>query len=222
MYYYKKINDINNFDSIFSCLNNLCSCSMGLLFPKCLFGRIYEISELGECYVGFCNIYLLHFLSNLLISFIFLMKPTSVFINYNFGDFINICEHHDNCGNFNTTIEYYNKTTCEFKNNTLCNCFKESLLKKCNYEKNYENNIENLIFYINFITLVNILTGFFINGIFYGYYRTKISKKYNILHNKYYDFYIHFTPILHQLALCQEYNTIYRLEESIVYPTHTM
>ena len=222
MYHYKQMNTVNYFDNIFSCFNNLCVCSMGFLFPKCLFGRIYEISGFGECCVGFCNIFLLHFMSNLFISFLLLIKPVSVFINYNFDDFISICEEHNYCGGFNNTIKYYNKTTCEFKNNTLCNCFKDSLLKKCNYEKNYENNIENLIIYINLISLINLFIGLFINGIFYGHYRTKISKKYNILHNKYSDFCIHFTPFLHELALCQEYNTIYRLEESIIYPINTM
>ena len=222
MYHYKQINDVNHFDSIFSCFNNLCVCIMGLLFPKCLFGRIYEISGFGECCLGVCNIFLLHFISNLLISLIFFLGPSSVFINYNFDDFIHICEEQKICGNFNSTIKYYNKTTCEFKNNTLCNCFKESLLKKCNYEKNYENYIENFIFYVNFVSLINMFMGLCINGIFYGHYRTKISKKYNILHNKYCDFCIHFIPCLHQLALCQEYNTVYRLEESIIYPVNTM
>ena len=149
------------------------------------------------------------------------MRPVNIFMDYDFNEYLNICKANKNCS-YDNSIEYYNKTTCELKNNTLCKCFKESLLKKCNYEKNYDNNIENLIFYINLMTFINIFTGFFINGIFYGYYRTKISKKYNILHNKYCDFCIHFTPILHQLALCQEYNTVYRLEESIIYPVNTM
>ena len=47
-----------------------------------------------------------------------------------------------------------------------------------------------------------------LNGCFYGHYRTKISQKYNILHNSRYDFCIHFIPCVHQLALCQEYKAV--------------
>ena len=60
--------------------------------------------------------------------------------------------------------------------------------------------------------MVNVAINLNINGIFFGHYRTKISQKYNILHNSRYDFCIHFIPCVHQLALCQEYNTIYRIE----------
>ena len=65
--------------------------------------------------------------------------------------------------------------------------------------------------------------GLFINGIFYGHYRTKISKKYNI-HSliNIVIFVLEFNSCVHQLALCQEYNTVYRLEESIIYPVNTM
>jgi len=50
---------------------------------------------------------------------------------------------------------------------------------------------------------------------------TKLSQKYNILHNSRYDFCIHFIPCIHQLALCQEYNTVYRLELEPVYAVNT-
>ena len=46
MDYYQKLSGFTNnyFNKFFSCFNDLCSLSMGLLFPECLFGRIYEIS----------------------------------------------------------------------------------------------------------------------------------------------------------------------------------
>ena len=72
--------------------------------------------------------------------------------------------------------------------------------------------------------MVNTVINLNINGFFYGHYRTKISQKYNILHNSRYDFCIHFIPCIHQLALCQEYNTIYRIEylDKPIYAVNTM
>ena len=32
-------NQVNTFNPLFSCIDNLCTCSMGLCFPYCLFGR---------------------------------------------------------------------------------------------------------------------------------------------------------------------------------------
>ena len=72
-------------------------------------------------------------------------------------------------------------------------------------------------FYNCFVLIIRLN----INGCFYGYYRTMLSKKYNILNNSRYDFWIHFIPCCHQLALCQEYNTVARIEE-LVYPINTM
>ena len=52
---------------------------------------------------------------------------------------------------------------------------------------------------------------------YYGHYRTKLSRKYNILHNSRYDMFVHALPCVHQLSLCQEYNTVSRLEIEPVY-----
>ena len=67
---YKKLNDfnINRFDNLFGCFNNLCSLSMGYLFPQCLFGRIYELSGHGECFLGCCKIWSIQMCVNLLFS----------------------------------------------------------------------------------------------------------------------------------------------------------
>ena len=46
----------NFFQPLFGCLSDLCSCSMGLCFPYCLFGRIYEKAGFGSCIVG-CSKY---------------------------------------------------------------------------------------------------------------------------------------------------------------------
>ena len=56
-------NDVNRFDHICYCFNNFCSLSMGLFFPQCLFGRIYELTGNGECFVGCCKIYFYNLLT---------------------------------------------------------------------------------------------------------------------------------------------------------------
>ena len=50
--------------------------------------------------------------------------------------------------------------------------------------------------------MVNITINLNINGLFYGHYRTKISQKYNILHNsRIYDFCIHFIPCVASISI---------------------
>ena len=43
------INDnVNEFLNLYNCCDNLCVCSMGLCFPYCLFGRIYQSANFGS------------------------------------------------------------------------------------------------------------------------------------------------------------------------------
>ena len=61
-HYYKLSNDkINYFHPLLSCFENICSCSMGLCFPYCLFGRIYEKAQFGKCWVGCCKYLMIQF-----------------------------------------------------------------------------------------------------------------------------------------------------------------
>ena len=39
-------------------------CSMGLCFPFCLFGRIYEKAQFGKCWAGCCKLFTLQILIN--------------------------------------------------------------------------------------------------------------------------------------------------------------
>ena len=57
------------------------------------------------------------------------------------------------------------------------------------------------------ITLCSVM------GLFLGYYRNEISHKYNILYNSRYNFFIHCNPFTNLCALCQEYNSIKRIED---------
>ena len=59
------INDnVNEFLNLYNCCDNLCVCSMGLCFPYCLFGRIYQSANFGSCFSGCCKIFSLHFILN--------------------------------------------------------------------------------------------------------------------------------------------------------------
>jgi len=221
---YQKISDfgnINHFDNICGCFSNLCSLSMGLIFPQCLFGRIYEISGFGECFVGCCKILSIQFIINTIFSFIIFNKEL-LFINKGSKYDINYCiNNNNNCHNdFNYTLIYNNN--CSINNNTICDCLKDSIIKKCNFEKNIDTELIDLYEYISMISILNLIIYMTINGCFYGHYRTKISRRYNILHNSRWDFIIHFLPCVHQIALCQEYNTICRLESEPIYAVNVV
>ena len=220
MYQYQKLSDngINQFNDILSCFNNMCSLSMGCFFPYCLFGRTYELSGFGECYTGCFKIFSIQFILNLIFSGIIINKELTIFNDdILFTNKINACKDNLMCKDY-----YYNYTTiynnnCVIKNTSTCNCLIDPLLTKCNYEKNLPSNLLNLSEYISIISFINFIMLLTLNGCFYGNYRTKISQKYNILHNSRYNFFIHFMPCIHQLALCQEYNTVNRIEIEPVY-----
>lgn len=217
--YVKLSSNINRFDHIFSCFNNICSLSMGFLFPQCLFGRTYELSTGGECFIGCCKIYLLQFINSIFFSMLSIFKLLSV-IDDNSIEYINNCTVNNKCKNYNITEIIDNN--CTITNTTnICPCLIKPLIKRCNYEINLPNQLYDFYEYTFMVSLISTLVYLNINGCFYGYYRTKLSKKYNILHNSKCDFWIHFIPCCHQLALCQEYNTVARIEE-LVYPINTM
>ena len=221
MHQYQKFSDsnINNFNHLLSCFDNLCSLSMGLFFPQCLFGRIYELAGFGECFVGCCKIFSIQFITNLLFSSIIFIKELDTLYSNNFINDISNCTKDNICNDYNYTQIYDNN--CSLKNINICDCLKNPIVEKCHWEQNLPNTLNNLFYYIFILSVVNITINLNINGIFYGHYRTKLSQKYNILHNSRYDFCIHFIPCIHQLALCQEYNTVYRLELEPVYAVNT-
>ena len=133
MDYYQKLSGFTNnyFNKFFGCFNDLCSLSMGILFPECLFGRIYEMSEFGECYLGCFKICSVKFIINIIFSFIIFNKELT-FIEDSSDDFINYClDNNDKCiNNFNYTEIYNNK--CIINNNTeICDCLKDTVVKKC-------------------------------------------------------------------------------------------
>ena len=105
---YQKFGDINQFDSICGCFSNLCSLSMCIFFPQCLFGRIYELSGFGECFVGCCKICSLQFIINAIFSSIIINKEINTLYNQDYITDIKNCTRDKMCNDYNYTEIYDN------------------------------------------------------------------------------------------------------------------
>ena len=135
---YQKFSDlgnVNRFDNICSCFNNLCSLSMGCLFPQCLFGRIYELSGFGECFIGCFKICSIQFIINLLFSWVYFYKEFDTLYDKEFIGLINNCTENKECKNYNYTQIYNNN--CSINRTVICECLKRPIVEKCKWEKNY-------------------------------------------------------------------------------------
>ena len=216
---------INQFDSLCGCFDNICVLSMGLCFPYCLFGRTYKLSGFGGCLLGCCKIFSIQFIVNLFFSGIILNNELKTLYDTPYLQDITNCNTDPTCTTYpgNYTKIYDNNCIIDHNNSyEICDCLQKPLIEKCNYDHNLPEIIHDLSRFILIVSLINFFVYFNINGLFYGYYRTKLSKKYNILHNSRYDFLIHFNPFTHLCALCQEYNTIYRIENKVIQPIYTI
>ena len=212
----------NFFQPLFGCLSDLCSCSMGLCFPYCLFGRIYQKAEFGPCWLGCCKYFSIQFIISLLFSSIIYSIEWEMLLSkeFIFMNDINNCNTNTTC---KTNYDNFNKTECIINNSTItCECLIKPLQDQCDFNDNLPNTLYDMYIYIMFISIINTLTLCSIFGFFLGHYRTKISHKYNILYNSRYNFLIHFLPCTNQCALCQEYNTINMIDDVIKSnpPTH--
>ena len=204
----------NFFQPLFGCLSDLCSCSMGLCFPYCLFGRIYEKAGFGSCIVGCSKYFALQMgISSIFTFIIYLIEYNMILKNMSLiSEDISGCNTNDTC-----KIDYhnFNKTQCPVDNTTICDCLIKPLNNQCEFDQNLPDTLENMYIYISFVSIMNTLIMCNALGLFLGYYRTKISHKYNILYNSRYNFLIHCLPCSNQCALCQEYNTI-NLIDSVI------
>ena len=214
--YYKFTGNDYKFIPLFSCFENLCSCSMGLCFPYCLFGKIYEKAQFGKCWVGCIKLLSLQILINCFFSTIIYSLEWNMFLQkeFEYSKQLYLCNKNQTCQiNYNDYETELINNKCITNNTEICDCSNKILIDKCNYSLNtLPNNIENFINYIVIISFINILILSTFTGLFLGHYRTKISHKYNILYNSRYNFLIHFIPCTNQCALCQEYNTIEMIE----------
>ena len=222
---YLMFSDINQFGSLYGCFDNMCVLSMGLFCPCCLFGRTYELSGLGGCFTGCCKIFSIQFIINLFFSGIILNNELKTLYDTQYLQDITNCKRGPECTTYpdNYTKIYDNNCTINHINDyEICECLQKPLIEKCNYDHNLPEIIHNLSRFVLIISLINYFVYLNMNGLFYGYYRNKLSKRYNILHNSRYDFLIHFNPFSHQCALCQEYSTIDRIENIVIQPIYTV
>ena len=210
-------NQVNTFNPLFTCLDNLCTCSMGLCFPYCLFGRIYERAEFGSCFVGCCKLLSLQIIINLFFSLIIYFLEWDMFLKkeLEFTEQIQICNNNNTClsdiENFDYKTLYDNK--CLINNKTdICECSKQPLIDQCNFNNELPDILNSFYLYLTILSINNLLILSSFTGLLLGHYRTKISHKYNILYNSRYNFLIHFFPCTNQCALCQEYNSIDTIE----------
>ena len=185
---------------------------MGLCFPYCLFGRIYEKAQFGKCWIGCCKYLFIQIFINAIFSSIIYSVEWEIILEdqYDFLNKLQICKTNSSCvKNFN---EITMNNDCSVNTTDICNCSKTLFIDQCNYDNNIlPDKIDILIYYITIVSLLNIITLSSTMGLFLGHYRTKISHKYNILNNSRYNL-IHCIPFTNQCALCQEYNTIDEIE----------
>ena len=134
-------NQVNTFNPLFSCIDNLCSCSMGLCFPYCLFGRIYERAEFGSCWVGCCKLFFLQFIINLSFSLSIYSLELDMFLKkeFEFTEQIQICNNNNICftdiEKFDYKTLYDNKCLITNTTNTteICECSKQPLIDQSNF-----------------------------------------------------------------------------------------
>ena len=184
---------------------------MGLCFPYCLFGRIYQKAQFGKCWVGCCKLFSLQILINSFFSAIVYSMEWNMFLQkeLEFSKQLNICDKNQTCHINNTFQKQLYDNNCITNNTEICDCSSKILIQQCDYSLNtLPIKINHFINFMIILSFLNILILSSCTGCFLGHYRTKLSHRYNILYNSRYNFLIHCIPCTNQCALCQEYNTI--------------
>lgn len=214
----------NVFNDLTDCDGSMSVCLCGLCCPTCLFALIYQKIQLGHFLTGFCKYFMLQFLISTIFTSMFYTIEWDMFLSkeYYYENTIRLCYNNNNCtGNFDDKQLYDNN--CIIKNNTdVCDCIKQPLIEQCEFNMNELPGImDNLFGDIIFISILNLLVLCMTTGLYLGQIRNKMGQKYNILYNSRYNFLIHCNPITNQCALCQEYNTINRIDD-IITPIYTV
>ena len=217
----------NVFNDLTDCHTNMSICLCGLCCPTCLFGIIYQKIQLGSFVTGFCKLFMIQFFISAIFTSIIYIIEWDMFLSKEYYDenTIRLCYNNNynyNCtDNFDYKQLYDNK--CIIKNNTdICDCLKNPLIEQCEFNMNELPSIMNdFVSYIIFISCINSLVLCISMGLYLGQIRNKIGHKYNILYNSRYNFLVHCNPCTNQCALCQEYNTINRID-TIITPVYTV
>lgn len=209
------INNNNKYISIYGCTDDYISCLVGCFFPYCLFGDTYKKSKFGNCLTGCCKMFSLQFLLSSLFFVLYLhFEYNTIYLNENkYLTNIDKCHNIKLCDN-NSVLEDEIKLISEpcLINNTtkfVCGCLKNSLVDYCSFKTDkLPELINELTLLTIMLNMIHLLTLSIMMGIFSGYYRKKLSYRLNIIEKSKYPFCIHFCPITHLLALCQENNTV--------------
>ena len=215
----------NVFNDLTDCDGEMSICLFGLCCPTCLFGLIYQKIQLGSCLTGFCKYFTLQFLISAIFTSMIYTMEWDMFLSkeYYYENTIRLCYNNNNCNNnFDDKQLYDNKCIINNNNTDICDCLKKPLIEQCEFNMNELPSIMNDYFgYIIFISCMNSLVLCMSMGLYLGHIRNKIGHKYNILYNSRNNFLIHCNPLTNQCALCQEYNTINRIDD-IITPLYTV
>lgn len=212
----------NKFNDIYKCNDNVDNCLIGIIFPGCLFGKIYNLAGFGSPIFGCIKYYTIQLII-IFITFIILYDINWFYIygpKYNILNTIPICSYLNDCKSFylnGTLIDSLNITNLQQNDcivpKKICHCLDHILTEKCIYESNINNTISNVNQYTILLNSLSTITVCSMYGLFLGYYRKKIAEKFNLQSDSFTNFVYHCIPFINPCALCQEANTI----EQILY-----
>jgi len=198
------------------------TCIYGLCCPCCLFGRTYERSQFGSFFNGCCKYFSIQMMFTIVISSInFDYQWNNIYAPlYDTSQNIRTCHTAPNCSpyfNGNKLIDDLNQTNLADNNCYVpeylhvCKCLNDFLPDKCRTIENLPENIRETIMTSMVINTAGGLFNITILGFFLEHYRQKLADKLNIRTSRIKGFLYHCLPFINPCALCQEANTLDRL-----------
>ena len=216
----------NQFDQLCSCAGgavaNSDTCILGLFFPCCLFGRTYERARFGSFLSGCCK----YFSLQLILSIVIISSDIDNRWGKIYGPEIQFSESITDCNTFPECKPYFNGTKVIdsldqniLANNNcnvpkylhVCKCLNNELPNQCQFIENMPETIKDTIVASIVINTIGSLISITTLGCLLGYYRKKISDTFGIQSLPSESFFYHCIPCLNKCALCQEANTVDRL-----------
>ena len=216
----------NQFDQLCSCAGGAVANSdtyiLGLFFPCCLFGRTYERARFGTFLSGCCKYFSLQFILSLIIISADIDNKWGKI----YGPEIQFSERVTYCDTFPECNSYFNgsKVIDSLDQNILannkcnvpkylhvCKCLNDELPPQCQFIEHMPETIKDTIVASIVINTIGSLISITTLGCLLGYYRKKISDTFGIKSLSSESFFYHCMPCLNPFALCQEANTVDRL-----------
>jgi len=240
-----KLNDIpeqrllslpdNQFDQLCACSANGESCMLGLFFPCCLFGRTYERARYGSFFSGCCKYFAIQLIFGIIISAVdFDYKWAQIYgPEFQFTESIKSCGINPECKpSFNGTKLVDSLDQSILANNNcnvpvyldVCKCLLDILPRQCQFIEDMPETIKDNVIDSIVINTIGGFVSMSTLGCFLGYYRKKISATFGIESLSSENFFYHCLPCLNPCALCQEANTVDRLNFNriTIMPTNTV